>query len=159
MPNCRHDNYPSASLLKQLAAMVYDGLLIFAILFVAVGITIPFNQGKAINPTLVYVFFVNVVLIFYSWFWRKSGQTLGMRAWKIQIISELGGYPDWSDSFLRLFFAVLSIACIGMGYWWRIFKPYTWHDKLSQTRVIDISKTVEGKDSKNSARLGQEISD
>ena len=151
MPTYCHDNHPSASLVKQLAAMIYDGLLIFAILFVAIGITIPFNQGKPIDPTLVYVFLVNVVLIFYGWFWKKSGQTLGMRAWKIQIVSELGGYPDWPVSFLRLFFATLSLACLGMGYWWRIFKPYTWHDKLSQTRVIDLSKTVGAEEPTNSA--------
>jgi len=139
MPTYRHDNYPPASLFKQLASMVYDSLLIFAILFVAVGITIPFNRGVAINPVLVYIFFVIVVFVFYGWFWNRSGQTLGMRAWKIQIVSEFGGYPSWSISFLRLFFAMFSIACFGLGYWWRIFKPYTWHDRFSQTKVIDIS--------------------
>ena len=147
MPGYRHDNYPSASLFKQLAAMLYDSLLIFAILFVAVGITIPFNQGVAIDTSLVYIFFVIVVFVFYGWFWNKSGQTLGMRAWKIQIVSEFGGYPSWPTSFLRLIFAMFSIACIGMGYWWRIFKPYTWHDRFSQTKVIDISKIAANKNS------------
>ena len=147
MPGYRHDNYPSASLFKQLAAMLYDSLLIFAILFVAVGITIPFNQGVVIEPSLVYIFFVIVVFVFYGWFWNKSGQTLGMRAWNIQIVSEFGGYPSWPTSFLRLVFAMFSIACIGMGYWWRIFKPYTWHDRFSQTKVIDISKIAADKKS------------
>ena len=151
MPSYRHDDYPSASLFKQLAAMVYDSLLILAILFVAVGITILFNRGVAIDPPLVYMFFFIVIFVFYGWFWKKSGQTLGMRAWKIQIVSEIGGYPSWPVSFLRLVFAMFSFACIGMGYWWRIFKPYTWHDKLSQTKVIDVSKKVGNKSSTNSA--------
>lgn len=150
MPSYRHDDYPSANLFKQLAAMAYDSLLILAILFVAVGMTIPFNKGVAIDRSLVYIFFVTVIFIFYGWFWKRSGQTLGMRAWKIQIVSETGGYPSWSVSFLRLVFATLSIACIGMGYWWRIFKPYTWHDKLSQTKVIDISNMKDHKESANS---------
>ena len=140
MPTFRYDLYPSASLFKQLAAMLYDSLLIFAILFVAVGATIPFNRGEAVNPTMVYLFLLIVIFIFYGWFWSKSGQTLGMQAWKIQIVSEFGGYPNWAISSLRLVFAMLSLAVFGLGYWWRIFKPYTWHDKLSQTRVIDISK-------------------
>ena len=147
MPAYRHDNYPSASLFKQLAAMVYDSLLIFAILFVAVGITIPFNKGVAINPALVYIFFVVVIFVFYGWFWNRSGQTLGMRAWKIQIVSEFGGYPSWSICFLRLFFAMFSFACFGLGYWWRLFKPYTWHDRFSQTKVIDISTAAAEKES------------
>ena len=150
MPSFRYDDYPSASLFKQLAAMVYDSLLILAILFIAVGITILFNQGVAIDPPLVYIFFVIVIFVFYGWFWSKSGQTLGMRAWKIQIVSEIGGYPSWPVTFLRLVFAMFSIVCLGMGYWWRIFKPYTWHDRLSQTKVIDISKIANNKNTTGS---------
>lgn len=139
MPTHGPDHFPPASLIRQLAAMLYDSLLIFAILFVAVGITITLNQGAAVNPPLVYGFLVIVIFIFYGWFWNRSGQTLGMQVWKIQIVSESGGHPSWTNGFQRLVFAMVSIACFGLGYWWRLFKPYTWHDKFSQTRVIDIS--------------------
>lgn len=135
-----HSNCPPASLVRQLAAMIYDSLLIFAILFVVVSISIAFNQGEAIkNQLFIYISLFLVVLVFYGWFWSKSGQTLGMRVWKIRIVSEFGGNPSWSISFLRIVFAIFSIACLGMGYWWRLFKPYTWHDRLSQTSIIDVS--------------------
>lgn len=120
--------------------MLYDSLLICAILFVVVGIFIAFNQGEAIeNRPIIYLSLFLIVLVFYGWFWSKSGQTLGMRAWNIRIVSEFGGNPSWSISALRILFAIFSIACFGMGYWWRLFKPYTWHDKLSQTSIIDVS--------------------
>lgn len=147
MPTYLHDLYPPASLFKQLAAMLYDSLLIFAIVFVAVGATIPFNRGEAVSPSMVYGFLLIVIYVFYGWFWNKSGQTLGMQAWKIRIVSEFGGNPDWAISSLRLVFAMFSLAFFGLGYWWRIFKPYTWHDKFSQTRVIDISNVEVTKDS------------
>jgi len=135
-----YNDCPPASLLKQFAAMVYDSLLLFAILFVATSILLIFNQGAAIesNPSF-NLYLVFIVFTFYAWFWNKSGQTLGMRVWKIRIVSDLGGNPGWGTSFLRLSFAVLSLLCLGLGYFWRLFRPYTWHDKLSQTRIIDVS--------------------
>jgi len=140
MSSTLYQNCPPASLIKQLAAMLYDSLLIFAILFVATAILLIFNQGEAIesNPSfnLLLVF---ILFTFYAWFWQKSGQTLGMRVWKIRIVSDLGGNPGWGTSFLRLGFAVVSMLCFGLGYLWRLFRPYTWHDRLSQTRIIDVS--------------------
>ena len=131
---------PSASLIKQLAAMLYDSFLILAILFVATVIALLFNKGEAIESSPVFtLYLVLVIFLFYSWFWSKCGQTLGMRVWKIQIINDYGRNPSWQVCILRLVFAVFSMACLGFGYWWRLFRPYTWHDKLSQTRIIDIS--------------------
>ena len=131
---------PPASLIKQFAAMLYDSLLIFAILFVAAAIALLFNRGEAIEASPMFNFYlVFIVFCFYAWFWHKSGQTLGMRVWKIRIVSEFGGNPSWGISFLRLGFALLSLACLGLGYIWRLFRPYTWHDKLSQTSIIDVS--------------------
>ena len=140
MSSTLYQNCPPASLIKQLAAMIYDSLLIFAILFVATAVLLIFNQGEAIesNPSFNFLL-VFILFTFYAWFWQKSGQTLGMRVWKIRIVSDLGGNPGWGTSFLRLGFAVLSMLCFGLGYLWRLFRPYTWHDRLSQTRIIDVS--------------------
>jgi uncharacterized RDD family membrane protein YckC len=133
---------PSASLIKQLAAMLYDSFLILAILFAATVFALILNKGEAIESNPVFsLYLVLVIFLFYSWFWSKCGQTLGMRAWKIQIINDYGRNPAWQVCILRLVFAIFSMACLGLGYWWRLSKPYTWHDKLSQTRIIDISGT------------------
>jgi uncharacterized RDD family membrane protein YckC len=135
-----YSNCPPASLIKQIAAMIYDSLLIIAILFISTAIALIFNDGNAIESSPIFsLYLILIVFTFYSWFWKKSGQTLGMRVWKIRIISELGGNPSWAICFLRLTFALLSITCLGIGYWWRLFKPYTWHDKLSQTSIINVS--------------------
>ena len=137
--NFFHD-CPPASLFKQFAAMLYDSLLVFAVLFLATAIALIFNRGEAIESSPLFsLYLLSVLFSFYAWFWHRSGQTLGMRAWKIRIVSELGGNPGWGSSYLRLVFALVSILCLGLGYFWRLFKPYTWHDKLSQTSIIDVS--------------------
>ena len=131
---------PPASLLKQFAAMLYDSFLIFALLFFATAIALVFNRGEAIESSPFFSFYLLLtVFTFYAWFWHKSGQTLGMRAWKIRIVSEFGGNPSWGVCYLRLIFSLLSLLCFGLGYFWRLFKPYTWHDRLSQTSIIDVS--------------------
>jgi uncharacterized RDD family membrane protein YckC len=140
MNNDIYSNCPPASLIKQFAAMVYDSLLIIAILFISTAIALIFNDGNAIESSPAFsLYLLLIVFIFYGWFWRKSGQTLGMRVWKIRVVSEFGGNPSWQTCFLRLTFALLSIACLGLGYWWRLFRPYTWHDRLSQTSIINVS--------------------
>ena len=139
------DNCPPASLFKQLAAMLYDSMLIFAVLFVAAALAMLLNElifdrsGAIENSPLFSLYLLFALFSFYAWFWHKSGQTLGMRAWKIRIVSEFGGNPSWGMCYLRLLFALLSLSCLGLGYWWRLFKPYTWHDRLSQTSIVDIS--------------------
>lgn len=139
MSSRNYRDCPPASLLKQFAAMIYDGFLIVAILFVAAAIPVAFNRGEAVASPAFSFYLLFVVFTFYAWFWHKSGQTLGMRAWKIRIVSEFGGNPSWGISYLRLIFALISLLCFGLGYFWRLFKPYTWHDRLSQTSVIDVS--------------------
>ncbi len=137
--NC-YSGCPPASLIKQFAAMLYDSLLIFAVLFFATAIAMLFNQGEAIesNP-LFNLYLLFALFTFYAFFWNRSGQTLGMRVWKIRIVSRSGGNPGWGASYLRLIIALVSLLCFGLGYFWRLFNPYTWHDKLSRTSIIDVS--------------------
>jgi uncharacterized RDD family membrane protein YckC len=146
MPPGFYDNCPTASLVKQLAAMIYDSLLIFAVLFFASAIALVFHQGEAIESNPLFNLYLLLVLFtYYAWFWSKSGQTLGMRVWKIRIVSASGGNPGLGSCYLRLVFASLSLLCFGLGYIWRLFKPYTWHDRLSHTSIIDISSLNQSK--------------
>lgn len=146
MSSTPYSSCPAASLIKQLAAMLYDSLLIFGVLFFASALVLLFNQGEAIESSPWFSLYLLLTLFtFYAWFWNKSGQTLGMRVWKIRIVSESGCNPGWTTCYLRLISALLSLLCLGLGYWWRLFKPYTWHDRLSKTRIIDVSSVSPAK--------------
>lgn len=140
MSSTDYRNCPPASLFKQLAAMVYDSFLIVALLFLVTTIAFIVNGGEAVRPTNSFrLLLLLSIFTFYAWFWHKSGQTLGMSAWKIRIVSDFGGNPSWGTCYLRLMFALISLLCFGLGYLWRLFKPYTWHDRLSQTSIVDVS--------------------
>ncbi len=139
--NTKAQTLKKAPLYRQLFAMFYDSLLIISMLFIVTAILIAFHGGEAIttqDSPAFPVFLLMLIFIFYSWFWTKSGQTLGMKVWKIKVIQDNGYLLGWQHSFLRLFFALLSLTAFGLGYLWNIVFGYTWHDKLSQTSVIDL---------------------
>jgi uncharacterized RDD family membrane protein YckC len=99
-----------ASLFRRLAALVYDGLLLFAITMVAGFLITPFmgnieihGQGASqsiFNP-FILLYYLTVYYLFFTWFWTHGGQTLGMRAWHTRLVSAEGRLVDWKHALLR----------------------------------------------------------
>jgi uncharacterized RDD family membrane protein YckC len=102
----------SASLWRRLAAMVYDSLLIFAVLVIIGATTLPFTNGLGISrDNIVFKFYLfGALYAFLGWFWTHGGQTLGMRAWKIKLLQR-NGYPvTWH---LAFFYYLVSLPMWG----------------------------------------------
>src|SRR5699024_11863126 len=93
--------YP-ATLPRRLAAACYDLLLVVGLWFVAVFALLPFNAGHAIDGSspLFRLYLFIVPYLFFSWFWTRRGQKLGMRAWRLQMRNENGLAVRWFMSFL-----------------------------------------------------------
>ena len=135
----------NASALVRLAAFFYDALLMLAIWFVVGGIAVSINGGESLahnNPFMPSIMFV-VWVSFNLYFWRRGGQTLGMRAWRLRLLSTTGKPLTLTQSILRLVMAVPAFCCFYLGYLWMHFneKGLTWHDKYSETRVIQEPKS------------------
>jgi uncharacterized RDD family membrane protein YckC len=142
---------PTAGLLRRLGAMLYDGLLLLALLMVATGLFLVFTGGEAISPTssprLEFVYRAVLVLLtvgFFGIFWTRRGQTLGMASWRLQVEREDGGRLGWVDTALRLAAALLSWLPLGLGFLWILVDPgrRAWHDRLSRTRVVVVPKAA-----------------
>ena len=97
-----------AGLLRRLAAIGYDSLLLLAVLFIATVLVLPLNGGGAIrhNPFFSSYIFL-VCFLFYGWFWTHGGQTLGMRAWKLRLQRDDGGGITWWQALARFLLASL----------------------------------------------------
>ena len=125
--------------LRRLAAISYDFMLLVAVLFLATVIALPINGGEAFtsHQSLYPLYLLTVSFVFYGWFWTHGGQTLGMRAWKIKLISDQIGAVTWSQAAIRFVVAIISWAFIGLGFFWSLFNPQRlcWHDSLSKTRL------------------------
>lgn len=131
----------NTGLLRRIGAMLYDSLLVSALLFFA---TIPFialNRGEAIETTgnLFYqAALLLVVYVFFVGYWTKRGRTLGMQSWELVIQNREGQLPSLQEASIRFFAAILSWLPLGLGFFWQLWDPerLAWHDRLSGTRLL-----------------------
>ena len=135
---------PPAGLLRRMAAGIYD-LLLLAGLLMVVGFVVVVARGGQAVPAGAWWFQLLVLTVtvgFYAGFWSRGGQTLGMRSWRLQVVTTNGEPPSFGVSLLRFAGALLSIAAFGMGLLWILVDKERrgWHDLLSQTRVIVLPK-------------------
>ena len=134
----------NSSLVRRLAAILYDSLLLFALMAL---VTIPFiamHGGEFVEPEspphqmalfiVIYAFFVG--------FWSRKGRTLGMQSWGLQLQTMDGKIPAMSTASLRFFAAILSWIPFGLGFIWQLWDKdkLTWHDRLSGTRLVHYPK-------------------
>ncbi len=139
---------PSPFLLRRLAALVYDTLLVLPLIMASVALFMgartlwwgPAADDAAIQLDANIVRLVALVCTtgFFCSFWVKSGQTLGMQAWRIKLVSFSGEAPNIRQGVIRCLGAVLSAACLGLGYLWCLIdrNGRYWHDYLSRTELI-----------------------
>ncbi len=123
---------PNASLIRRLAAIVYDAFLIIALwlftgsmLLVVFGNSAPGDGRLPAEPALAAIWVQLIcyveVFLFNFYFWRFKGQTLGMQVWKIRITTETGDIISAPQACLRFFIATISIGFLGIGLWWSLF--------------------------------------
>jgi uncharacterized RDD family membrane protein YckC len=132
-------NAQPCRLWRRLAAIAYDCLLLAAVLFLAAALPLLFTGGEGVKggSPLMTLWFLFAAFLFFGWFWQRGGQTLGMQAWRIHLLSVEGGAITWRMALLRYLAALLSWLPAGLGFWWAIFDRdhLTWHDRLSGTRL------------------------
>jgi uncharacterized RDD family membrane protein YckC len=131
----------NTGLLRRIGAILYDTLLVAALLFLA---TIPFIAVRGGEPVeaadnLIYqIVLLLVIYAFFVGFWVKKGRTLGMQSWGLQIETQDGKRPTVYQASIRLFAAFLSLLPAGLGFIWQLWDKdgLAWHDRLSGTRLV-----------------------
>lgn len=147
-----------ASFFRRLAAMIYDtlvavavgmcaGLLLVTILVVLLKKGV-FYLPKDVEPanfiqaSFVYQFVIQIwiftwVAIFFLWFWKNGGQTLGMRAWRLRLFSTNEQPLTWR----RLAWRMLVSLC-GLGTLWVLLdrkNRLSLQDRLSHTEMLTLT--------------------
>lgn len=127
--------------LRRLAIVVYDLILLIAVLFLATALLLPFNAGVAFTREQIFypVYLLIVSFIFYGWFWTHGGQTLGLRSWKAKVLTFEQQPITWLQALVRF---VTALASCGLGLLWVLLdkRQRSWHDYLSKTAVFSEPK-------------------
>ncbi len=143
-PNALPAAAPPCGLIRRLAAIFYDSLLLGALWMGATFPLLILTHGKAVpagDPAYT-LYLLLIGWVFFGWFWTRGGQTLGMRAWRIQVQTPTGHPIGWRAATFRYLAALFSWLCLGLGFLWQWVdrEHITWHDRLSRTRVVVLPK-------------------
>lgn len=148
-----------ASFFRRLLAMIYDTLVATAVgmcaaMVMIVTLMILLKSGgldlqgysdpaDLIQASFTYKLIIQLwvgawVVGFFLWFWRRGGQTLGMRAWRLRIYSTIDEPMTWSRLFIRL---ISSLGGLGTLLVLLDFKnKQSLQDRLAKTEVLRLSK-------------------
>ena len=79
--------------------------------------------------------------VYLGWCWTRSGQTLGMRAWRMRVRTRAGARLGWRHALARFAAGLVSIGCAGAGLLWVAFDRdgLSLHDRLSGTAIEMVS--------------------
>ncbi|MGV6826224.1 MAG: RDD family protein [bacterium] len=154
MPDSHPDISTEAApgLLRVLASLFYDSVLVIGlVLLVFTVLYIPLEQvtgNTSLNDNpLGIVIAIQLALVatppfFHVWFWVHGGQTLGMKTWRLKLVTEEGQPVSTGAALVRYFSAVLSWLPLGLGFFWILIdkENRSWHDKLSGTKLLLLPK-------------------
>ena len=132
----------SPSLGKRLLCVLYDGLLLGAVLLVATFPFVALTQGlePVVARHLLQAYLFLVAGFYFTVFWHK-GQTLAMKTWKLRMETDFGEPPGWGRAWLRYVLAWANLLLLGVGWWAALFSTdrQFLQDRMSGTRLVTVS--------------------
>lgn len=133
-------SFQPASLFRRLAALVYDTFIVFSLLILATAFALILNEGQSFQK-IQYLFLSYLFIVvgsFLTWFWQRSGQTLGMLSWKIKVVQADLTKLSWKKAWLRLLVAIPFSLLFGITWLWCFIdkQKQSLHDRICGTQVI-----------------------
>ncbi|MDA9676214.1 RDD family protein [Pseudomonadota bacterium] len=121
---------------------IYDLFLLLGVWFAVGSFALWLNGGQVLHPALGSILVFVSGWIFFAFFWIKSGQTLGMQAWRIKLISSDSSSQKITlmQTFLRYSVNCGILALLGMPLLLIYVdqKRLAVNDVLSKTKLIRL---------------------
>jgi len=85
---------PVPGLTRRFASMLYEGILLFGVVFIPAYLFSALLQFKSDgNPLLRLLFqfyMFGAIGLYFTWCWCRSGQTLPMKTWRFRVLTREG---------------------------------------------------------------------
>lgn len=138
--NERAQALPKPGLARRLASLVYEALLLIALVIVASFPLAPLLQALPQPWSRLFhqAYLLGLCGVYLVWFWRHGGQTLAMKTWRLRLVSKAGGPVRLGQAWLRYGLAVLGLVGLGIGFLWALWDRdrQFLHDRLAGTRLV-----------------------
>lgn len=129
--------------LRRLSSLVYDSILLLAVLMLAAFIfLIVFGDATAAPKRYFFQFYLWLVCgAYFVWNWTRGGQTLAMQTWRIKLMARDGSPLTRNQAIKRY---VLASIFFGLAFIWALFDRdgLYLHDRLSGTMLGLIDKKI-----------------
>jgi uncharacterized RDD family membrane protein YckC len=128
-------------MLRRLASMLYESILLFAIAFLATWL-FQFAAGtlrvEGWRMHVLQLFLLTVFALYFLWCWLRSGQTLAMKTWRIRLVAKAGHarLPP-KAALLRFLYALLLVPTLVGVLWALVDRDRQFlHDRLAGSLLI-----------------------
>ena len=154
---------PAPALRRRMACWLYEGMLLFGVVFVAGYLfgTLTQTRNALNNRHGLQIFCFVVVGIYFVWFWHK-GQTLAMKTWHIRVVDRQGRRLSQGRALARYLLSWIwflpplaamapfplragevTVLMTGWVLVWALLSRFRadrqfWHDAWAGTRLIDV---------------------
>lgn len=139
---------PAALIGRRLLALLYDLFPALGLWFAigAISLALHRNQpvrGDTVAGWLELLALWTVTGAYAVISWRRGGQTLGMRPWRLRVTDAQGETASIQALIRRYAIGTVSLLLAGAGFWWAWIDRdgLTWHDRASRTRMVRMTKT------------------
>jgi uncharacterized RDD family membrane protein YckC len=137
---------PSASLARRAAALVYEAILLSAVLLAA---AVPFvvitHAADAVAARPLFQAYLGLVAAsYFVGQWLRGGQTLPMKTWRMRIVTRAGAPLGLRHALARFLLAAAGCTLAGAGFLWALVDRdgQFLHDRLAGTRIIVVPATT-----------------
>jgi len=117
---------------RRFASMMYEGVLLFAVVFLAEYLFDTLTQSKhgLMLRSARQAWLFLVIGGYFLLCWTRSGQTLPMKAWHIRLVAVDGTAPSFGRLVIR-FILMWALPLLGAASVWAISKLTGWPSALA----------------------------